>query len=64
MRRTREKALELRQPHTPTPLAPATEQPPKGMMDLEAARFWAGRGPGGQPRRTRPPFALKAMDMD
>lgn len=58
MRRTREKALELRQPATPTP--PAAGQPPKGMMDLEAARFWAGRGP--RARRNRPPYALGAMD--
>jgi hypothetical protein len=35
------------------------QSPPPGMIDLEAARFWAGRGPHGQPRRHRPRYRLK-----
>jgi hypothetical protein len=44
------------------PAAAPGQSPPPGMIDLEAARYWAGRGPRGQPRRFRPPYALKAMD--
>jgi hypothetical protein len=59
MKRTRQRSLGLPSPPAPTPPAPAAEHPPPGMMDLEAARYWAGRGPR---RRNRPPYSLKAMD--
>ena len=40
------------------PHSAATDIPP-GMMDLEAARFWAGRGPQGQQSaRKRFPYSI------
>lgn len=60
MRRSNRSKPNKPPPQLPTPEAPAAEQPlPKGMMDLEAARFWAGRGPA---RKNRPAYAIMGGD--
>lgn len=41
--------------------SPVPEHTPPGMMDLEAARYWAGRSPRNR-KRNRPAYSLKAMD--
>lgn len=49
-------------PPAPTPKpAPVAAPPPPGMMDLEAARFWAGRSTN---RKNRPAFAKMGMNDD
>jgi hypothetical protein len=53
-------------PKLPTPAlipepAPAAAQPPPGMMDLKAARFWAGRDPD---RKNRPAYSKMGMGDD
>jgi hypothetical protein len=47
------------QPSAPEAAAPEAAQPPPGQMDLDAARYWAGRGPK---RKNRPPYSLRALD--
>jgi hypothetical protein len=55
----------------PTPESPQEPQPApsapgqRPQMDLHAARFYAGRGPGGAAlRRNRPAYSLGALDND
>jgi hypothetical protein len=48
---------ESKQEQPPAPSAPG-QPPPPGQMDLQAARFWAGRGPGGALRRNRPKYSI------
>jgi hypothetical protein len=50
------------EPAPPPPAAmTAPGHPPPGQMDLEAARYWAGRGPAGQLRRHRFPYSIMGM---